>query len=173
VVKRVCFLVVSGLILGYLTSCDSSSGSTDFIGGADFSLSVSPSQIDTGDRTQVKLELNEIHPDGIIIKIRFPSELSYVEGSTELEVAEEEIELAPNFLVTDENDDWYLVFFLDEDLFGFEEEGVLTLELRAVDELEGGEIELDVDIRDTDSFDVNQPEFSPEDSDFIEVGSST
>ncbi len=155
-------------------------GSDSFVGAANVSLAVSPTQIDSGDRTEVAVTLSNVIEDGIALKIRFPDALTYVRSSALLLVGQKEVDITPKFKGVGEDSDRYLVFYLPQSLFrrsGQEyqgEEGTVVLQLEGVDAVTDGLIEVDVDVddplQDNDAeFSVSNPEFDAEASSPISV----
>jgi hypothetical protein len=68
----------------------------------------------------------------------------------------------------------YLVFFLDQDLFGDDGRGTLTFQLKGSDKLTEGRIEVDADVNDplvndNNEFSVSNPEFGAEDDVTVDV----
>jgi len=152
---------------------DSSSG--DFIGAADVSITVSPNQIDTGDRAQVSVDISNVHPNGIALKIRFPKTLKYVPDSAQLEVSGDKLDLAPTVNDSD-NDRVYLVFYLKQNKFGTDGEnsGTLTLQIEGLDTLADGKVEVDPDVDDPlisndTEFNISDPQFTAEDEASLSV----
>ncbi|MBN8550005.1 MAG: hypothetical protein J0M12_11875 [Deltaproteobacteria bacterium] len=149
-------------------------GSGDgFVGAADSSIEVSPSSIDTGDRTQVTISLSSIHDNGIVLKVRYPKGLAYVPSSAFLNVNNKQVDIGPQKNQTKETYT-YLVFFLTADQFGTDGEGEVIFELVGNSAVEEGLVEVDADVNDplTDDgteFNVNKPEFGTEESADISV----
>jgi hypothetical protein len=171
ILLSVCMLC---LIVG-LTACGGGGSDDEFIGAAVINVSISPSNIDTGDRARLKITISDVHSNGIALKILFPDGLEYVDDSAELTVDDDSnpIDPAINML---SSDGVYLVFYLPQTLFGEEglSDGELDLELEGTSEVRNGEIEVDADVDDptvdnADEFDVDDPEFLSEDSTEIEV----
>ena len=157
------------------TSCGGGGGGggDDFIGAAQVFIDVNPSTIDVGDRARVTTDISEVHQNGISLKFKYSSALTYVASSSFLKANGEEIDVSPYENQSDGNN-IYLVFYFSPEDFGEDLEGKLTFELEAVDELENGKVEVDADVDDPDidnrnEFNINSPEFAAEDGDFIEV----
>ena len=120
---------------------------------AKIDISASPTSIDTGDRMRVTINLEQVHPDGVILKILYPQALHYVLNSARLQAAgaTKAVSLTPAF---DEPADHtvdsgvFLVFFLAAKSFGKQYQGILTFELEAVRKLQDGEIGVDADVDD-------------------------
>ena len=156
-----------------LCSCGGG-GSSDFVGAAVLSVEVQPNTISPGDHMQVQIGISDVHQNGIVLKVRFPDGLVYVPDSSVLEVDGSERDAAPD-VNTSDGRDVYLVYYVQQKFFGEEgqDHGTLTLELRGVDTADG-EVEVDADVIDSSisggaSFDVNNPNFVAEDSDWIRV----
>lgn len=164
-----------------LSGCSGGGGSSDsFVGAAEVGLSVSPSEIDSGDRTEIAATLANVIEDGIALKLRFPDALKYVRSSALLLVGEKEVDLTPKFNGTDEDNNRYLVFYMPQSLFrqsgqAYEgEEATVVLQLEGVEAVTDGLIEIDVDVDDPlqsndGEFAVEAPEFDPAASSPISV----
>jgi hypothetical protein len=156
-------------------------GSGTFYGAANVNVRATPNKIDSGDRTQVNIELSEVHENGIAVKIRFPAGLRYVPGSSFLLVDEKEIDVDPTVLQTDDSEDiTYIVIYLSQSQFRRSSEeyngesGTLLVQLEGRETVINGEIEVDPDVDDPAEgndveFDIKNPEFVSESSASIEV----
>ncbi len=156
-------------------------GGGEFVGAANVSVRSTPQQIDSGDRTQVAIELSDVHENGIAVKIRFPSGLRYVPASSFLMVGERELDVSPTVNATsDEEDLTYLVFYLSQSQFRRSnqeysgESGTLMVQLEGRKTVVDGEIEVDPDVDDpaednSVEFDLASPEFVSEASSSISV----
>ena len=170
--------VVSALVLfAFLPACSGGGGGggSGFVGAANVSIDVSPGSIDTGDRSEVRVQISDVHPNGIILKIRFPTALTYVLNSAVLEVSGDEVDISPAVSQTDNNDN-YLVFFLPQDSFGSEgeESGTVVVQLEGAEDTSSGKVEVDADVDDPlinndVEFNISEPEFAAEDERSIEV----
>lgn len=149
-------------------------GSSDeFVGAADTQIEASPSEIDTGDRTQVTIEVSQVHENGIVLKVRYPKGLSYVPGSALLVVDDENLDIGPQKNVTKDNNT-YLVFFLTAGQFGEQGEGKVVFQLTGNAAVSDGVIEVDADVNDPlvnddNEFSPSKPEFGAESSTDIAV----
>lgn len=164
--------------------CGGGGGSGDsdsFFGAANVEVRTSPSRIDSGDRTQVRIELSDVHENGIAVKIRFPSGLRYVPGSSFLMVESKEIDVDPTIIQSAEAEDLsYVVTYLSQNQFRRAnqeyngESGTLLLQLEGRKAVVNGEVEVDPDVDDPSEdnsveFDISNPEFVAESSASIEV----
>lgn len=169
-------LLAAVAALGVCTGCGGGGSGDDFIGAANVSISVSPNKIDTGDRAQVAVDIDRVHPNGISLKLRFPLGVEYVNDSTVLSVgAEQHTSLNPTTIV-DTGDAVYIVYYLPQILFGEKGEmpGLLTLEFEARAIVRNGQIEVDADVDNPNidnatEFDPDNPEFADEDYANFEV----
>ena len=175
-------LAIASCLVFSAAGCGGGGGNGDnFYGAAKVSVTAKPTRIDTGDRTQVKMELSEIHENGIAVKIRFPSGLVYVPGSSFLEVGPKEIDVDPKIITSDSSQEVsYVVIFLSQDQFRRSsdpyqgESGTLRIELVGRKAVFDGEIEVDPDVNDLAvddavEFDVKNPNFVAEGSASIQV----
>ena len=161
--------ILSSLLLA---ACSGGGGGSDdsFVGAADVSVVTQPSQIDSGDRTEVSIELSNVHDDGIALKIRVPNALVYVRASAMLLVGSEEQDLTPTVNDVSSDDDRYIVFYIPQSDFKTSgqdyngESGTVVLQLEGVDAVTDGLIEVDPDVDDPQisndtEFDISNPEF--------------
>lgn len=176
-------LLLTCATLSSLTACGSGGGGgdDDFVGAANVSIEARPSHIDSGDRTKVMIGINEVHQNGIALKVRFPDGLRYVTESASLNAADRNIIVEPTVNASSkEGGDVYLVFYLSQSLFrlaGEEyrgEAGTLSLQLEGRSTVKDGKIQVDADVDDpaednSVEFDINNPEFAAEDQSTINV----
>ncbi len=170
--------IALGCVLLTAASCGSGSGDGDssFIGAAVVSISTSPKVIDTGDRTKVQVTIDDVHPDGIALKIFYPHGLEYVENSAVLKIDDSTVNVPPavnRSAGSTLRSGTYLVFFFPANLFS-EGRGILNFELEASDIVQRGEIAVDADVDDPlienpGEFDIENPEFGAEDAVEISV----
>ncbi len=159
-----------------LLSCGGGGGGGDsdsFVGAANVSIRVNPSDIDTGDRMLVSMDISEVHPIGIILKVRYPRCLSYVLNSATLTVDESEVDIGPAVNSADDRVN-YLVFFLSQSSFNADRKGKISFQLEGNARVSEGQVEVDADVDDplidnTVEFDIENPEFGAEDSAMVEV----
>ncbi len=167
-------IVVPLSTITLLAGCGGGGGSGDggsggnFVGAAVVEIDASPKTIDTADRTQLRVRISDVHEDGIYLKIKFPEGLRFVPNSSVLTVNGGENDLAPIVNSAAENG-VFLVYSFDQEDFGRDLDGELRLQLEAIDELAGGIIEVDADVRTQEAFDIENPNFGAEDGVEIEV----
>ena len=166
-----------------LVGCGGGGGddSSDFSGAATVSLSLAPSDIDSGDRTLVSVYVGDVHANGIALKFRYPDGLVYVPKSSMLVVDEKEIKISPRVNVTStDGGSTYLVYFLSQKLFKRVKEvyngepGTVQFQLVGKSAITDGLVEVDADVDDTNvdndtEFNVATPEFLAEDMQSITV----
>ena len=151
-----------------ISGCGGGGSDSGFIGAALVEIRTSPGKIDTGDRSEVRIRISEIHPAGIVLKIRYPSELAYVTESAVLEVNDRDTDASPEANRTVDSST-YLVFELSEDDLGSKGEGELRFQLQGNAAVEDGEVEVDADVDTGANFDPDNPEFGAEDAAGLEV----
>lgn len=175
--KKVGYRFVAAIFLFvlpfFMAGCGGGGGGSSFVGAAIITIDATPSRIDVGDRTQITIRISDVHPDGIALKIRFPSDLNYVANTSILNVDDDEIDTGPTVNET-VNSVTYLVYYFPQRLFGNDNLGTLQLELVANDSVESDRIEVDADVDDPDQsnqteFDPENPRFEDDDSTRIEV----
>jgi hypothetical protein len=158
------------------SACGGGGGGSDaFVGAAIVNIDAVPRETDPGKRVQVTARINEVHPDGIFLKLRYPDGFSYATGTASFSAQDSERKIPPQFNQTDEVEGTtYLVFNLSRTLFTEENEGTLVLELNSESEARSGKIELDADVNDPtiadlQEFSVENPEFNEQDEVTITV----
>lgn len=140
-------------------------------------IDAAPRQVDTGDRIAVTVFLEDIHPDGIILKIRMPEQFQLATGSTQLTLGEDMYDnITPMESGKGRNSDdanlRYLVYSLPSLLFANHHRGTFIFTIRADSALKKGRVEVDIDtndkaIPDRQEFSLTTPHFTSMDS--IEV----
>jgi len=157
----------------FIISCGGdNSNDNKFIGAAIVSVETSPKKFDTGDRTKVKVQISDLHPNGISLKINIPSNLEYVNGTGVIKIKDQSFPLSPQSIVNS-NQGLFLVFYMNNSIFD-NHTGELFFELEAINPLEYGLIAVDADVDDpaidnSVEFSSLNPEFIAEDSVEIEV----
>lgn len=176
-------VLMASLTTSSLVGCGGGGGddSSGFSGAANVSMSVTPSELDSGDRALVRVEVSEVHENGILLKFRYSQGLVYVPNSGTVIIDEDETPIKPRFNVVNKDEESvYLVFFLPQKLFrrsGEEytgESGTVEIQLVGKSAVREGLIEVDADvddpgIADTLEFNVSKPEFLAEDQRSITV----
>ncbi len=162
------------ILTGLLASCGGSgNGDLDFVGAASVELNVTPTTIDTGDRVRVKVKISDTNFNDLIIKLRYPDSLTYVPSTATIDYLDDPEDATPNFNQSADGEN-YLVFFIPADNFEESDEATLEIQLRALNDLRTGQLEVDADVDDplisnNREFDINQPEFTAEDAVTIKV----
>lgn len=146
---------------------------TDSLNPGKFTLYVSSSSIDTGDRTRVRLVLSDISSHGAVLKIRFPENLDYVRGTSTVDISGVEARLDPN-VVASSNGLTYVVYFLTDSSLGSTNAGELSFVLRGGGAVLDGAIEADIDLDDptlrpSQKFSVSTPLFEAQQDQNIDV----
>ncbi|NMC62000.1 MAG: hypothetical protein GYA55_02405, partial [SAR324 cluster bacterium] len=163
------FLWISCLLIActILSTCGGGNGggSSDYKAAAETVISVVPGSIDPGDRSLVSVRIWDVHPDGILLKVRFPLGLSYVKNSGQFEIHSVREIKNPIENVSD-SENTYLVFFFSGSTFGDngKDTGTLKFEIQATKASIEGEVEVDPVIRDLsvpadEQFDISNPLF--------------
>ena len=167
--------LITGLIACFaLIGCGGGSGGGDtFSGAALVAISSTPSQIDAGDRTKVTIDISQVHPDGIALKLRFPDGLRYVPNSSVVIVGGNKSDSGPAVNIS--KDGYvFLVYYFTKARFGEKSSGELQIELEGVTGISDGDIEVDADVDDplipnSAEFSVDNPEFQTQDASQIRV----
>jgi hypothetical protein len=176
------------LILGVSTSalfgCGGGGGGgsdSSYSGSADVQVRTTPSRIDSGDRTEVSIEVSNVNPNGIALKIRYPSGLQYVPSSAAILIDDKQAKISPTVNTPSPTDpETYLVFYLKQRQFrpaGQDYTGqtaTVALQLVGVSAVNAGEVQVDPDVDDHAvsndvEFNINHPQFVAESSASITV----
>lgn len=170
VLSAIWLISIFTLLVFTITSCGGGGGgsSNDFQGAARVFISASPIRIDTGDRMQVSIDISEIHPDGILLKIKFPTGLRYVPASSFFKIDNFTGDASPLANEIGDGNNRFLVYSVKPSSFGEREQGKLHFEIQGIAEVESGQIQVDPDvdnplISNSEEFNVDSPDFSPED----------
>jgi hypothetical protein len=146
-----------------------------FVGAALVNIDAVPRKTDPGKRVRITTRINEVHPDGIFLKIKFPEGFTYAQDTARFNYRESERRVQPQVNLTSSQEGVvYLIFNLPRPFFGEDNEATLTLELNAETEVQAGKVAVDVDVNDptiADSveFSIDNPEFDTLDDIEIEV----
>ena len=174
-------LCVASMLALTLSSCGGGGGSDDsFVGAASVSISLQPSEIDSGDRIELSAELSSVHENGIALKFRYPEGLKYVASSAFLLIETKEIDLTPTVNQSSTDNEIYLVFYIPQSSFRrggkpYEgESGTVVLQLEGIDAISDGLVEVDPDVDDPDQpnateFSIDSPEFDAQDKAYVTV----
>lgn len=165
------------IITSLLTACGGGGGGGGdrFVGAALVNIDAVPRETDPGKRVLVTARINEVHPDGVFVKIRFPDGFSYAPGTGRFSYRDTTRSLDPQFNVAATKEGAvYLVFSLARSPFGEDNEGLLILELNADSGVQSGKIEIDADVNDptvadSTEFLIENPEFNVQDDVEIKV----
>jgi hypothetical protein len=140
----------------------------------DISLSLETSAVDSGDLFSARVEIYNPNPNGVILKIRFPTTIRYSRNSAVLFPNEEdERPISPSFETMDE-EFRYLVFILSNDEIRFGDYSALELNLKASLPDSSAFVSVDIDnndpnIPDAREFDEKRPQFDAVDEVEIEI----
>ena len=152
-----------------------SGGSGDYVGSAEVAIDAVPHEVDTGDRIRVTINVRDVIPGGILLKLRYPTALHYVKDSANLVVSGGSVAFPPtSYAVTSDSTTAYLIFAIAPSQLGKGNEGDLVLELSAASTLNKAKIEVDPDVDDpnipnTQEFNVADPQFTADDSVTVKV----
>ena len=147
----------------------------DPLKGADVYLSVEPDSIGVGERALIKIDVQRINPDGVLVVLRFPSEsLAYISGTSTFTSDSNTIGINPTFGPSIGKRRTYLTYFLPYFAFADENAGYVELQLRGERREDGALIELDQFLHDPAipperEFSIDDTDFSAEDAERIDV----
>ncbi|HMO02321.1 MAG TPA: hypothetical protein PKD37_06295 [Oligoflexia bacterium] len=149
-------------------SCGGGKGDSNFVGAALVYINAEPRTIDRGDRTRVTINIEQVHPNGILLKLKYPTGLGYVAKSARIGERLEQLKaINPAFNLSDEVHK-FTVFTISRSALGEKNKGLLRLELTGLSRLDKGVVAVDADVNDPKindevEFDINDPQFEPED----------
>lgn len=133
----------------------------------DVSLSLETSSVDSGDLFSARVEIYNPNPNGVILKIRFPTTVRYSRNSAVIFPNEhDERSISPSFEATSEGFR-YLVFLLSNDEIRYGDYSALELTLKA--SLPDSDALISVDIDNNDPNIPDNKEFDPKRSQFYPV----
>ncbi len=141
-------------------------------------VSAEPREIDPGDRIRIRAKLSEISPTGVFLKIRFPINLTYIAGTSELTVEDDKVTLKPVFNTATATDN-YIVYDLPTSAFGSQTSAEIRLTLEGVEpSAERIIIEADSDFNDpkksaAQKFSTSEPRFDPSSDTTIIISGET
>jgi hypothetical protein len=124
---------------------------------------------------QVTVRINEVHPDGVFLKIRFPDGFAYAVQTARFKGNETDRAIDPAFnTAASKEGSVYLAFNLPRSNFGEDNEGEVIFELNSESGVQSGKIEVDADVNDPTiadqaEFSVDDPEFDVQDDVEIKV----
>jgi hypothetical protein len=140
-------------------------GGSDSTNPGEVVLEVEKTYMDSGDLTNVRVEVYDINQNGVILKLRYPKVLRYVKDSAVFYKGESKERLVvPNTEAKDENDR-YLVFFFSRRSANGDSYISVDFKLKALDSDLEAFVEVDLDnndptILDRNEFEISTPRFS-------------
>ncbi len=133
--------------------------------------------IDVGNLSQVYIEANDINENGVLLKLHYPTSLTYSKRSAVLFPGEDKEEYIFPYTEATSGNDRYLVFFFNPSR-RIGDDIRLALNLKAVEKDESAYIEVglsnnDPNVHDSEEFSVNKPFFAPLESEDIFIRGSS
>lgn len=171
--KNYCLILVCFLALFGMSCGGGGGGGQSFVGAAIVNIDAVPRKIDPADRSKVSVRINEAHENGVLLKVRYPEGLSYVKESAFIDYNGNKNDISPLQGEFADNRFKYLVFCFAPSDFK-DRSARFDFELVGTSEVADGEIEVDPDVKATDTsesciFNVEDPQFNAEDTVSIEV----
>jgi len=163
--------------LGLLAGCgsDNKNDSPVASGTAFVDINANPDSLSVGDATLIVARVDDVKDDAIILKIRFPTGMSYLPDSSYIEVNGEDIARAPDIVFTSQSERRnYVVYFLNRAEIDDEDNTRVSLQLVGNSRVTDGRVEIDADldnpiIANDREFTSDNPLFDAEADTFIEV----
>ncbi|MDD2943670.1 MAG: hypothetical protein PHC51_11980 [bacterium] len=158
---RLVFIVLASLFL--FSSCGGGGLHPD-AGPAVPKVHLSKEHIDSGDVTEVKIDIGDISSEEFIVKVRYPLGLSYVYDTSFFEINRKTYDTGPDHNLADSSYN-YLVYFLNGNDIRYSGSLELNFELRGVSEVAAGFVEVDIDLDDLEvsnlsEFTIADPRFT-------------
>lgn len=126
--------------------------------------------MDTGDMIRVRIALEDLNRDGVILKVRYARSLKYQRNSAFINTDpnngdHSQTQRFPGAEEQTGTTDRYLVFFFDRNLYRRNKELVAEFDLKAMTPDENAYVEVDLDkndpnVPDKGEFSLNRPLFS-------------
>ncbi len=176
-IGRTFSVVLAMLCIVTLSHCGGGGGGGEDnaeLHGANADVDLDPSQIKIGDRTLVRAILWEVASSGVLVKIRYPEALSYIDGTALVKVGDSRTGITP-VIGPRKSKNWiYLVYLITRDSVGDDNYGELFLQLRGVILNSAADVEVDLDLHNPaldpdEEFRVREPFYSAEDSTRVEI----
>ncbi len=159
----------------FLITCGGGGGGSDFPAAAEVKIHVRPNKIDPGDHLLATILVWNVRPEGILLKIRYPENIAYVENSGRFAINGEVYGLMPALIESD-GTNVYLIYSFNQSDFGEhgQDQATITLELEAMNGGVDGKVEVDPFVREPgksveEQFDIANPLFGPKDGDVVKV----
>ena len=165
------------LLCAGLIGCGGGGGGSSPDSAGSIGLSLSRSRIDSGEVVTVVVTISQLNSLGGIVKLRFPTGLQYVSGTSFLRVSRSGetvlLDTGPARNRT-RDESVFLAYFVDEEDLGDDGRAQLELLLKGNGEVEDGTVVVDIDINDPDidddsEFRARDPEITAEASAASEV----
>ncbi len=166
-------LIITGCLS--LSSCGTGKKDGRFGGTAYVDVSNEPSTIDVGDATFVTVRVDDIEDDAFFLKIRFPTGLEYLLGSSFIESNGEDFPREPDRSFTNNADRKnYIVYFISKAEIDNEKNTRITFDLVGTSRVSDGRVEVDPDIDNPNipnerEFDTQNPQLEAEADSFVRV----
>jgi len=130
-----------------------------------------PRHIDSGDKTSILIEIRDPEPEALLVKIRFPINLTLIRNTWEVTYLEETLSDAPDIKATDATHT-YLVYELRPNKIDYADgqKLMITFELFGQGDNPTGKLEVDVDVNSRDDFSISNPLFDSQSDATIIVG---
>ena len=135
------------------TGCGGGSGgSDDFQGSGIINGSVSPQEVDPGDRVEARAAIFEANESGIRVSIRYPEAFSYVPATAFLLINGIEFDIDPDAIINlESSDNTIITFVLPPEFLEDNNDIEVVAQFRLNDEIDDDEtFEFDVDTLDLD-----------------------
>ena len=163
-------VVVVAALSALIASCGgggggSSSDSSSPNDAGSVSLNVEKGEMDSGDKNRVRVEIDNLNPNGVLLKFHYPAALRYVANSATLFPGlEEETRISPYDEATLKGER-YLVFFLYPSAALNDTYIALEFDLKAIKSNSDAYVEVDLDnndrgVPDSNEFRAATPRFS-------------
>lgn len=165
ILRPVSFLVAVTLLAPLITGCGDDNDNPLSSGTAYLDVEADPEIIDQGDKTFVRIRVDDIKDEEFFLKVRYPAGMEYLKDSSFVESDGKDISRDPNQeFYNAEEDKNYLIYWLSKEEIDDEDDTTVTLNLVGRSRVSSGKIEVDADLDDPEI--ANSREVKEEDPQF-------
>lgn len=177
-ISKLTAIAFTVLSIGFLSACGGGGGGggndAESSGAAQLALQSEPRNVDTGSRVEVRIGIADVATDGVMLKVRFSPQLSFVPGSTQFTADGNTRTIIPTITTGAAGGYKYLVYFLSRQMFTDDNYADIDLSLRADQVSNDAVIQVDADypdpvVPDYNEFNPNDPQFTPVSETYVDI----
>jgi len=167
---------IACVVASFVIAACGGDGDSPFRSGTAYvSVEADPENIDVGDKTFVRVRIDDIKEEKFFLKVRFPPGLKYLERTSYIEIDGRDESRNPdkNFVGAEDGRN-YIVYFLSKEELGDERDTTISFDLVGRGRVSSGKIEVDADLDDpsinnNEEVTAESPLFGAEAEAFIQV----